>query len=69
MLPCNWTLFGQAREGIADGIHVDDAGRVWMAEGEGIVVRNTAGKVIGFNGLFSREDGEVPDCEFCVGGG
>jgi gluconolactonase len=37
MLLCNRTLFGQAREGIADGIHVDDAGRVWTAEGEGIV--------------------------------
>ncbi|KAI9743540.1 MAG: hypothetical protein M1818_002854 [Claussenomyces sp. TS43310] len=46
-LPVNKRVFGLARTGYADGIHVDDAGRVWTAEGEGIVVRNASGKVLG----------------------
>lgn len=46
-LPVNRRLFGLARTGYPDGIHVDDAGRVWTAEGEGIVVRCATGKVLG----------------------
>lgn len=50
--PVNRRLFGLPSRGIADGIHLDDAGRVWTAEGDGIVVRNAGGKVIGmFNAL------------------
>jgi gluconolactonase len=45
--PINKRLFGLARSGYPDGIHVDDAGRVWTAEGEGIVVRSPAGKILG----------------------
>lgn len=48
----NKVLFGITREGISDGIKVDDKGRVWTAEYEGIVVRNRFGKVIG---LFNKE--------------
>ena len=29
MLPVNRRVFAQVRQGIADGIHVDDAGNVW----------------------------------------
>ena len=46
MLPINRRLFGLARTGYPDGIHVDDSGRVWTAEGEGIVVRSPSGKVL-----------------------
>jgi gluconolactonase len=47
ILPINRRVFGLARTGYADGIHVDIAGRVWTAEGEGIVVRNAGGRVLG----------------------
>lgn len=57
MIPVNKRVFGMARQGIADGIHCDDAGRVWTGEYEGAVVRNTAGKTIGvFNAQYFQED-------------
>lgn len=43
----NKRFFGMSRAAGVDGMHLDDAGRVWTGEGEGIVVRNEAGKVIG----------------------
>lgn len=46
-MPVNRRVFGLVRTGYADGIHVDDAGRVWTAEGEGAVVRSAPGKVLG----------------------
>ncbi|OCK82016.1 hypothetical protein K432DRAFT_441903, partial [Lepidopterella palustris CBS 459.81] len=52
VMPVNKRLFGLARKGFLDGLHVDDYGRVWTGEGEGVVVRNAAGKVIG---LFNWE--------------
>lgn len=45
-------MFGFTRQGVSDGIKVDDKGRVWTAEYEGIVVRNSFGKVIG---VFNKE--------------
>ncbi|KAK1761623.1 hypothetical protein QBC33DRAFT_624179 [Phialemonium atrogriseum] len=51
-LVSNRVLFGITREGVSDGMKVDDQGRVWTAEYEGIVVRNSVGKVIG---LFNKE--------------
>jgi gluconolactonase len=50
--PVNKRLFGISRTGIPDGIKVDDCGRVWTGEGEGIVIRNSQGKIIG---LFNAE--------------
>ncbi|KIW22183.1 uncharacterized protein PV07_12094 [Cladophialophora immunda] len=44
--PINRRMFGLART-YADGLKVDDYGRVWTGEGEGIVVRNGQGEVIG----------------------
>jgi gluconolactonase len=41
-----------SRTGIPDGIKVDDQGRVWTGEEEGIVVRDLSGKVLG---LFNAE--------------
>lgn len=32
MLPVNRRVFAQVRQGIADGIHVDDSGNVWTGE-------------------------------------
>ena len=32
MMPVNRRLFAQVRQGIADGIHVDDAGNVWTGK-------------------------------------
>ncbi|KAL8735806.1 MAG: hypothetical protein Q9166_000670 [cf. Caloplaca sp. 2 TL-2023] len=45
--PVNKRLFAIARNGIPDGIQVDDLGNVWTAEGEGVVVRDSTGRVIG----------------------
>ena len=40
-----------------DGIRVDDEGRVWTAEGEGIIVRAADGKVLGmFNAHYFTRD-------------
>ena len=50
--PVNKRMFGISRTGIPDGIHIDDTGRVWTGEYEGVVVRNVNGKVIG---LFNSE--------------
>ncbi|KAK7885431.1 hypothetical protein LTR67_010224 [Exophiala xenobiotica] len=50
--PVNKRLFGVTRFGSPDGLKVDDYGRVWTSESEGIVVRNTEGKVIG---LFNEK--------------
>lgn len=47
MFPTNGRLFAFARSAAADGIHLDDAGRVWTAEGDGIWVRDESGKVLG----------------------
>ena len=57
MMPVNRRVFGMARQGIADGIHVDDAGNVYTGEWEGVVVRNSAGKTIGvFNSQYFQAD-------------
>lgn len=42
--PYNKRLKGIARHGIPDGLHIDDAGRIWTGEGEGIVVWSPEGK-------------------------
>jgi gluconolactonase len=72
MLPVNKRLLGISRTGIPDGFKVDDMGRVWTGEGEGIVVRNAAGRVIG---IFNAEtlldpvlDGGVPIANFALAG-
>lgn len=52
LFPINKRLIGISRMGIPDGIHIDDQNRIWTAEGEGIIVRNNVGKVLG---LFNAE--------------
>ena len=72
MLPVNRRLFGFVREGIADGLHIDDAGNVWTGEYEGVVVRNPSGKVIGiFNAQYfqqSKEASALPIANFALAG-
>ncbi|KAK3116635.1 hypothetical protein LTR53_002810 [Teratosphaeriaceae sp. CCFEE 6253] len=61
--PLNKRLFALARQGFANGIKVDDAGRVWTAEYEGVVVRDGgSGKVLGvFNAVdIITANGENP---------
>ena len=68
--PVNKRLFGVARTGVPDGIKVDDFGRVWTSEGEGIGVRNAMGKVIGlFNAETILVPGEgIPIANFALAG-
>lgn len=70
-LPVNKRLFGIARDGIADGLHVDDAGRVWTGEYEGIVVRSPAGKILGVvnsQALGITENDQTPLANFALAG-
>ncbi len=60
--PINKRLFAIPRSGYADGIKVDSFGRVWTAELNGIVVRNSKGRELGvFNGeqLTNSENGPI----------
>jgi gluconolactonase len=50
--PVNKRMIGISRSGVPDGIHIDDADRIWTGEFEGVVVRNSLGKVLG---LFNSE--------------
>ena len=72
MMPINRRPFGFVREGIADGLHIDDAGNVWTGEYEGVVVRNPSGKVIGiFNAQYfqqSKEASALPIANFALAG-
>lgn len=57
MWPVNKRIFAVARMQAPDGIRVDDQGRVWTAEGEGVVVRSPKGKVLGvFNAHYFTRD-------------
>ncbi|KAK5122308.1 hypothetical protein LTR85_004219 [Meristemomyces frigidus] len=58
--PSGQRLFGFAQRGISDGLHIDDAGRVWTGEADGIVVRSSSGKVLGFiNAMALLDASEV----------
>jgi gluconolactonase len=68
--PYNKRLFGLAERGIPDGIHIDDAGRVWTGESDGIVVRSSEGTILGFfNALvLLDEDATGPLQNFALAG-
>ncbi|KAF7189572.1 Gluconolactonase [Pseudocercospora fuligena] len=73
MYPVNRRPFGLVREYIADGMHVDDAGRVWTAEGEGIVIRKAKnGKVLGVVNrqyfLADKSEDAIPIANFALAG-
>ncbi|KAK5079359.1 hypothetical protein LTR64_002218 [Lithohypha guttulata] len=57
MWPVNKRIFGVARMQAPDGIRIDNKGRVWTAEGEGVVVRAPTGRVLGvFNAYYFTRD-------------
>lgn len=72
VMPVNRQIFGLVRDGGADGLHVDDAGRVWTGESSGITVRAPDGKVLGsFNSqvlLASQSASIYPIANFALAG-
>lgn len=60
--PVNKRLVSIARQGFANGIKIDDYDRIWTAEYEGVVVRNSQGKVLGlFNAVDILENANITD--------
>lgn len=69
LFPINKRMLGIARTDIPDGLHVDDYGRIWTGESEGIVVRNPQGKVIGiFNAETILADQSILIANFALAG-
>ncbi|KAH8701082.1 hypothetical protein BGW36DRAFT_460139 [Talaromyces proteolyticus] len=62
-IPHNKRLFGIAQRGIPDGMHVDDDGRVWTGEQDGIVVRGPSGKVLGMINALAIQGEQVLDSD------
>lgn len=53
MVPVNKRLLCATPTGIADGMHVDDKGRIWTGEGDGVMVRSPEGDLLGiFNANY-----------------
>lgn len=61
--PHNKRLMGIAQRGIPDGLHLDDDDRVWTGESDGIVVRNSAGKVLGMINALSIQGEAIVDSD------
>lgn len=61
--PSNKRLFGIAERGIADGMHLDDDGRVWTGEADGIVVRSPTGKVLGMVNALAIQSIQTVDSD------
>lgn len=62
-------LFALPRTGVADGIQVDLQRRVWTAEGEGIVVRDSTGRELGvFNSEVLVDEESYPISMFSLAG-
>lgn len=59
--PQNKRFLGIARQGFANGIKIDDSGRIWTFEYEGIVVRSPTGKVLGLINVYAILGRESPD--------
>ncbi|KAM0517304.1 hypothetical protein ACHAPE_004834 [Trichoderma viride] len=59
--PYNKRLFGITQRGISDGLHLDDDGRVWTAEADGIVIRSSSGKVLGMINALAIQRPKVAD--------
>lgn len=70
MWPVNKRIFGVSRMQAPDGIRIDDRGRVWTGEGEGIVVRAADGRIIGlFNAqYFTRDPTKTAIVQFALAG-
>jgi len=61
--PSNKRLFGIAERGIADGLRLDNEGRVWTGEADGIVVRSSAGKILGMINALAIQGAQVVDSD------
>lgn len=59
--PYNKRLFGITQRGISDGLHLDDDGRIWTAEADGIVIRSSSGKVLGMINALAIQRPKVAD--------
>ena len=67
-LPVNRRLVGTVRS-YADGLHIDDYGRVWTGEYDGVVVRNPTGKVLGvFNAEALQDRKGIALAKFAIAG-
>ena len=67
--PVNKHLIAIPRSGVADGIHIDDFGRVWTAEYNGVVVRNSQGRELGvFNGEQLVDEASARILNFALAG-
>ena len=66
--PVNKRLIGTVRS-YADGLHIDDYGRVWTGEFDGIVVRSPTGKVLGvFNAEALQDRKGIALANFAIAG-
>ena len=66
--PVEKRLVGTVRS-YADGLHIDDYGRIWTGEYDGIVVRSPTGKVLGvFNAEALQDFSGVPIANFALAG-
>ncbi|KAJ4346393.1 uncharacterized protein N0V89_010322 [Didymosphaeria variabile] len=59
--PQNKRILGIARQGFANGIKIDDYGRIWTFEYEGVVVRKPNGKVLGVLNIHNILGRDSPD--------
>lgn len=66
--PVNKRLIGTVRS-YADGLHIDDYGRVWTGEWDSIVVRSPTGKVLGVFNAEALQDGKgIALANFAIAG-
>jgi gluconolactonase len=67
-IPYNKKLIDLFRS-YADGLHIDDYGRIWTAEYDGIVVRKRRGKILGVFNAYALLDGTTaPMTNFALAG-
>lgn len=58
--PVNKRVVALPRSQFADGIHLDDARRLWTAEADGINVRSSQGKLLGIFNAAPLKDPRYP---------
>ena len=66
--PINKVMFAMPRSGLADGIHIDNFGRVWTAEYNGVVVRAPDGRELGVFNAEWLNDQPIPVANFALAG-
>jgi gluconolactonase len=58
--PVNGRLFALVRTGIANGLHIDNQGRVWTCEDDGINVRSPGGRLLGVFNYYPFKPTSMP---------